>query len=203
MRIRELSVGDAYEIVPEQHRDDRGLFLEWYRFDELSSAVGHPLSLKQGNLSVSRKGTLRGIHFADTPPGQAKYITAVRGAVRDYVVDIRLGSPTFGEWDAVDLDDETRSAAYLGEGLGHAFVALTDDAVVTYLVSGVYDPHHEHGINPLDPELGLVFPFDADELIVSPKDQQAPGLRQAGESSLLPDYAQLRDFYASLNRGDV
>ena len=201
MQIRELRVGDAYEIVPDQHVDERGVFLEWYRFDELSSVIGHPLSLKQGNLSVSRKGTLRGIHFADTPPGQAKYVTAVRGAVRDYVVDLRVGSPSYGKWDAIDLDDQTRSAAYLAEGLGHAFLALTDDAVVTYLVSGVYDPQHEHGINPLDPEVGLTFPFDHDQLIVSAKDRDAPGLRAAADSGSLPGYARLREFYAELDRG--
>lgn len=200
MRIRELSISDAYEIVPDQHHDDRGTFLEWYRFDELASVVGHPLSLKQGNLSVSRKGTLRGVHFADTPPGQAKYVTAVRGAVKDYVVDIRVDSPTFGEWDVIDLDEETHSAAYLSEGLGHAFLAMSDDAVVVYLVSGVYDPAHEHGISPLDPELGLTFPFEQDALIVSPKDREAPGLREARDRLLLPDYAQLRDHYSALDR---
>ncbi len=201
--MRELAVGDAYEITADQHRDDRGLFMEWYRFDVLAETVGHPLELRQGNLSVSRKMTVRGIHFADTPPGQAKYVTAVHGAVRDYVVDIRVGSPTFGTWDAIDLDDQTRSAAYVAEGIGHCFVALTDDAVVTYLVSGVYDPQHEHGINPLDPEIGLEFPFDHDQLIVSQKDRDAPGLRAAADSGLLPDYAQLQEFYASLGGPSV
>ena len=118
MQIRELSIADAYEITPILRQDDRGSFLEWYRFDLLQEAVGHPLQLRQANTSVSKHGVVRGIHFADIPPGQAKYVTATHGAVLDYVVDIRVGSPTFGAWDSVRLDDVDRRAIYLGEGLG-------------------------------------------------------------------------------------
>ena len=111
MQIRELSIADAYEITPILRQDDRGSFLEWYRFDLLQEAVGHPLQLRQANTSVSKHGVVRGIHFADIPPGQAKYVTATHGAVLDYVVDIRVGSPTFGAWDSVRLDDVDRSFA--------------------------------------------------------------------------------------------
>ncbi len=134
------------------------MFLEWYRFDELERVVGHRLDLRQANMSVSKRGVVRGVHFADVPRGQAKYVKAVSGAVLDFVIDIRVGSPTFGQWDSVRLDTETHKAVYISEGLGHCFVALTDDAAVTYLVSDVYNPGAEHGITPLDPELGLVFP---------------------------------------------
>ena len=113
MQIRELSIPDTYEITPKQHADDRGVFLEWYRFDKLAEAVGHPLNLAQGNTSVSKKGTVRGIHFADIPPSQAKYVTATHGAVMDFVIDIRVGSPTFGKWDSVLLDDVDRRAIYI------------------------------------------------------------------------------------------
>ncbi|WP_243063498.1 dTDP-4-dehydrorhamnose 3,5-epimerase family protein [Humibacter sp. RRB41] len=199
MQIRELSVPDAYEITPVQHPDDRGVFLEWYRFDKLAEAVGHPLDLKQANTSVSKRGSVRGIHFADIPPGQAKYVTCTRGAVLDYAIDIRVGSPTFGQWDTVRLDDVDRNAIYVSEGLGHCFVALTDDATVSYLVSDVYNPTREHGVNPLDPDVALVFPEEAGELLLSPKDTDAPSLAEAAASGLLPQWDASRAFYASLN----
>ncbi|QYH34854.1 dTDP-4-dehydrorhamnose 3,5-epimerase family protein [Salinibacterium sp. M195] len=199
MQIRELSVPDSFEITPIQRADDRGVFLEWYRFDKLEEAAGHPLNLRQANTSVSKKGVVRGIHFADIPPGQAKYVTVTHGAVIDYVIDIRVGSPTFGKWDSVRLDTVDRKAIYLAEGLGHAFVALTDDATVSYLVSDTYNASAEHGINPLDPEVGLVFPPEAGELLLSPKDVEAPTLAEARDAGLLPTWDGARTYYESLN----
>ena len=197
MQIRPLAVPDALELTPQAYGDDRGLFLEWYRFEELTEAAGHPLRLAQANLSVSRRGTLRGLHYADVPPGQAKYVTCVRGAVLDAVVDIRVGSPTFGEWEVVRLDETDRRAIYLPEGLGHAFLALTDDATVSYLCSQVYSPTREHGLNPLDPQIGIAWPSDV-ELLLSPKDAAAPSLSQARADGLLPDYATCLTYLASL-----
>ncbi|TAM71904.1 MAG: dTDP-4-keto-6-deoxy-D-glucose epimerase [Microbacteriaceae bacterium] len=199
MQIRELAVPDSYEITPQQHSDERGVFFEWYRFDRLEETIGHSLNLRQGNTSVSKRGSVRGIHFADVPPSQAKYVTTARGAVLDYVIDIRVGSPTFGSWDTVLLDDTNRRAIYLAEGLGHCFVALTDDATVSYLVTDVYNPAREHGINPLDPDIGLSFPPEAGELLLSPKDTTAPGLSAAAAAGLLPTWEAARAFYASLN----
>lgn len=198
MQIRELAVPDSYEITPVQRADDRGLFLEWYRFDFLEEKIGHPLTLRQANTSVSKRGVVRGIHFADVPLGQAKYVTVTHGAVLDYVVDIRVGSPTFGQWDSVLLDDVDRRAAYLSEGLGHAFVALTEDATVSYLVSDVYRPQAEHGITPLDPAIGLTFPAEAGEPLLSPKDLEAPTLEEAERQGLLPRWEDVTAFYASL-----
>ncbi len=198
MQIRELAVPDSYEITPVQRADDRGLFLEWYRFDLLEEKIGHPLTLRQANTSVSKRGVVRGIHFADVPLGQAKYVTVTHGAVLDYVVDIRVGSPTFGQWDSVLLDDVDRRAAYLSEGLGHAFVALTEDATVSYLVSDVYRPQAEHGITPLDPAIGLTFPAEAGEPLLSPKDLEAPTLEEAERQGLLPRWEDVTAFYASL-----
>jgi dTDP-4-dehydrorhamnose 3,5-epimerase len=198
VRIRELSIPDAYEITPVQRADDRGLFLEWYRFDSLAEVVGHPLDLRQANLSVSARGVVRGIHFADVPRGQAKYVTVAHGAVRDYVNDNRVGSPTFGQWDVVELDDRDRKAIYIAEGLGHCFVAVTNDAVVSYLVSDVYQPTAEHGITPTDPEIGLPLP---DDPRLSPKDVEAPSLAEARERGLLPEWDAMRSYYDSLAGG--
>jgi dTDP-4-dehydrorhamnose 3,5-epimerase len=199
VQIRELSIPDAYEITPLQRADDRGVFLEWYRFDVLEQTIGHALDLRQANTSVSSKGVVRGVHFADVPPSQAKYVTATHGAVLDYVVDIRVGSPTFGQWDSVRLDDVDRRAIYLSEGLGHVFVALTDRATVSYLVTDVFNPAREHGINPLDRDIALVFPDEAGELLLSPKDLEAPSLAEAKAAGLLPTWDETRAFYTSLS----
>jgi len=199
VQIRELSIADAYEVTPKIIADDRGAFLEWYRFDALERTIGHSLDLRQANTSVSRKGVVRGIHYADVPRGQAKYVTVPSGAVIDFIIDVRVGSPTFGTWDSVLLDDVDRRAVYLAEGLGHAFVALTQGAVVSYLVSDVYNPGAEHAINPLDPTVGLEFPFDRSELVLSPKDVDAPSLGDARDAGALPDWASVTDYYTLLS----
>jgi dTDP-4-dehydrorhamnose 3,5-epimerase len=199
VHIRELKIPESYEITPRQFPDERGIFFEWYRFDRLAEIVGHSLDLAQANTSVSRRGVVRGIHFADVPPSQAKYVIANRGAVLDFVIDIRVGSPTFGEWDSVLLDDVDRRAIYIAEGLGHCFVALTDDATVSYLVSSTFNADREHGIDPTDPEIGLAFPESAGELLLSPKDTSAPSLAEAAGSGLLPTWEAARSHYDALN----
>lgn len=198
MQVRELGIQGALEFTPVLRPDDRGLFTEWYRFEPLQEHVGHPLSLRQANLSVSAKGVVRGIHYALVPPGQAKYITVPRGSVVDFIVDIRGGSPTFGQWESVVLDDVARNAIYLAEGLGHAFVSLEDDTTMTYLVSEVYNAQRELGVNPLDPEIGLVFPPEAGELRLSPRDLEAPSLAEALEAGRLPDWDETQAYIASL-----
>jgi dTDP-4-dehydrorhamnose 3,5-epimerase len=191
MQVRELKVPGAFEITPKQFGDPRGVFLEWFKAPAFEGAVGHALDLQQANCSVSAAGVLRGIHFADVPPGQAKYVTCATGAVLDVVVDIRVGSPTFGQWDSVLLDDVDRRAIYLGEGLGHAFMSLEDGSTVLYLCSTGYNPTGEHGVHPLDPELGIAWPT-ADRHgnpispLLSDKDAAAPSLAEARAQGLLP-----------------
>ncbi len=200
MQVDELMVPGAWSFTPRQFTDPRGVFLEWYKAQVLEEVLGHPMRLAQANHSVSARGTLRGVHFADVPPGQAKYVYCSRGAVLDVVVDLREGSPTFGVSDAVRLDDQDRRGVYLSEGLGHAFLALTDDASVTYLVSEPYAPGREHGVHPLDPELALPWPDDV-EALLSDKDAAAPSLAQARESGLLPSWQVCTDYYAGLRGG--
>ncbi len=197
MQIRELTVPGALEVTPAQHRDDRGVFLEWFAAPAFAEAVGHPLHLAQANTSVSSRGTMRGIHFADVPPGQAKYVTCQVGAVLDVVVDLRVGSPTFGSWDSVRLDTEDRRAIYLPEGVGHVFLALTDGATVSYLCSQGYNPGREHAVHPLDPDLAIAWPTDVEPLL-SPKDAAAPGLAEARDAGLLPSYDACQAFTSSL-----
>ncbi|MEU1287368.1 dTDP-4-dehydrorhamnose 3,5-epimerase family protein [Kitasatospora sp. NPDC005856] len=198
MKFRELSIEGAFEIVPQVHGDARGHFTEWYRFDLLAEVVGHPLNLAQANLSLSAKDVVRGIHFADVPPGQAKYVSCTRGAVLDVIVDLRVGSPNFGTWEFVRLDDTQRNAVYIPEGLGHGFCALTDDATLTYLCSATYNPTGEHGVHPLDPELGIEWPTDAPQL--SARDAVAPSLAEALATGLLPDYQACKAYTESLRQ---
>jgi dTDP-4-dehydrorhamnose 3,5-epimerase len=199
VEIRELDIPDAFEITPLQHPDGRGLFLEAYRADVLGEAVGHALSLRQANMSISARGALRGIHFALVRPGQAKYVTVTSGRALDFVIDLRVGSPKFGRWTSVVLDDESFRAVYLAEGLGHAVLALSERVVVSYLVSEMYSPEREFGINPLDPDIALEFPEGAGPLVISPKDQSALSLHDAQGAGLLATWDDCKSFYAELN----
>jgi dTDP-4-dehydrorhamnose 3,5-epimerase len=197
--VKPTVIDGAWTFTPAIHRDDRGSFLEWYRAAELSGELGYRPETAQANCSVSRRGVIRGVHFASVPPGQAKYVTCVSGAVLDVIVDIRVGSPSFGRWESIRLDDTDRQAVFLSEGLGHAFTALSDEATVIYLCSAPYAPGREHGVHPLDPEIGIAWPADT-EPVLSGKDAAAPTLEQARRSGLLPDYADCLAYRASLRQ---
>jgi dTDP-4-dehydrorhamnose 3,5-epimerase len=203
VQTRELSVSGAFELTPVVHGDARGSFHEWFRGDRFRELTGHALSLAQANCSVSSAGTLRGIHFAEVPPGQAKYITCLSGAVFDVVVDIRVGSPTYGRWEGVLLDDETRRCVYVSEGLGHAFMALEDRSLVSYLCSAPFAPEREHGVHPFDPAIGIDWPTTdrngaALTPLLSAKDQTAPPLEEVRARGLLPGYQAAQELVASL-----
>jgi dTDP-4-dehydrorhamnose 3,5-epimerase len=186
----------VWEFTPILRPDDRGVFLESFKASVFEETVGHPFDLRQMNISVSTAGTVRGVHFADVPPGQAKYVQCFDGRILDVVVDIRVGSPTFGQWDAIELTAEDRNGLYIAEGLGHAFCALTDSVTVGYLCSEPYAPSHEHGVTPVDPALGL--PWPEMPLLLSPKDEAAPTLAQALDDGLLPRYEDCQEFLAEL-----
>ncbi|RFU85613.1 dTDP-4-keto-6-deoxy-D-glucose epimerase [Streptomyces triticagri] len=187
--MHSLSIEGAWVRTPPVHHDDRGSFHEWFRDDAFRQAVGHPAQLAQANCSVSRRGALRGVHFADVPPGQAKYVTCVAGSVLDAVVDLRTGSPTYGRSETVLLDAREGTAVYLSEGIGHAFLALSDEATVVYLCSTGYAPGREHGVHPLDPEIGIDWPADIAP-VLSPRDAAAPMLAEAESAGLLPTYEE-------------
>jgi dTDP-4-dehydrorhamnose 3,5-epimerase len=194
-----LGIEGAWMFTPRIFQDPRGDFLEWFRATEVTENLGHAMTVAQANCSVSRRGVIRGIHFADVPPGQAKYITCVSGAILDAVIDVRIGSPTFARWQALRLDEENRAALYIAEGLGHAFMALTEQATAMYLCSTPYDPAREHGVHPLDPGIGIDWGTDANP-ILSPRDDAAPSLDEARLAGLLPDYGECHA-YATRRRG--
>lgn len=200
MDVRPLDIDGAWVFTPTQHADHRGVFLEWFRAEALAAATGRRLSLAQANHSVSSRGTLRGVHYADVPPSQAKYVYCVSGAILDVAVDIRVGSPTYGQSRSVRLDDVDRRGLFLSEGLGHAFLALTDSAAVTYLCSTPYSPTREHGVHPLDPALGIEWPADIDP-VLSAKDAAAPPLAEAAAAGALPTYDDCRRYNETVRAG--
>lgn len=197
MQVRELAVPGAVEFIPTIFPDARGLFVAPFQESVFVEATGHRLHLAQSNHSVSARGVIRGVHFSAVPPGQAKYVHCARGALLDVAVDVRVGSPTFGRWDAVRLDSETYRAVYLAEGIGHAFVALTDGTVLAYLCSTGYDPGAERAVNPLDPALALPWPADL-EPVLSDQDRDAPTLADAAAAGLLPHWETCQTRYLEL-----
>lgn len=198
MAFRQLSVPGAWEITPTLHADSRGQFFEWFTDRGFVEMVGHPFTMRQANCSTSSAGVLRGLHFAQLPPSQAKYVTCVRGSVFDVVVDIRVDSPTFGRWDSVLLDDVDRRSIYIPEGLAHGFLALQDQSTVMYLCSTPYAPQREHTINATDPAIGIEWPLPASALLLSDRDASAPSLAAAHEAGVLPGWSETTAFIAGL-----
>ena len=197
VEVRELAIPGAWEITPQQHADDRGVFYEWFTDAQFQKFAGHRLDLRQANCSVSAAGVLRGLHFAQLPPSQAKYVTCARGAVFDVVVDIRVGSPTFGQWDSVLLDDRTRRSVYISEGLAHGFQALYEDSTVMYLCSAGYDPAREHTILATDPALDIRWP--GTDHVLSDRDADAPTLDEVKAAGLLPTWEDAKAFVDDLS----
>ena len=196
VRARELAVSGVWLFDPPVFPDARGAFTAPFQAEVFAGTVGHRLHVAQANTSVSRRGALRGLHYADVPPGQAKYVYCAAGALLDAVVDLRVGSPGFGHWDAVRLDGpgfdgRAPRAISVPEGVGHAFLALSEITVTTYLCSTPYTPAAEHGVDPLDP--GLALPWTdwcpAEDLILSEKDRTAPSLADALTAGILPRWS--------------
>jgi len=197
MQIRQLDIAGAWEITPQLHADTRGLFFEWLTDRGFTSFAGHRLDVRQANCSVSAAGVLRGLHFAQLPPSQAKYVTCLSGSVFDVVVDIRVGSPTFGKWDSVLLDERDRRSVYLSEGLAHGFIALQDNSTVMYLCSAEYNPQREHTVAATDPALAIDWPTKH-KLVLSDRDAAAPTLEELRATGLLPSWDETQAFIDGL-----
>jgi dTDP-4-dehydrorhamnose 3,5-epimerase len=205
-----LSIDGAWVHVPRIFADSRGSFSEWFQGAGFAADLGYRLDVAQVNWAVSHRGAIRGLHVAQVPPGQAKYVACVSGAILDVVVDVRVGSPTFGRWEAVRLDPDGQRALFIEHGLGHAFMALTPSATVLYLCSAPYNPAAERTVHPLDPALRIGWPADVPP-ILSERDAAAPTLAEAERAGLLPSYdacmrhsARLRaEAAADTGAGDV
>jgi dTDP-4-dehydrorhamnose 3,5-epimerase len=190
MSFTPLSIQGSWVFTPKKFDDERGSFHEVFKLSSISETLGIDFHVKQVNQSVSKAGVIRGIHWADFPPGQAKYVFCPKGSIWDIVVDIRVGSPTFGKWDADVISEKNGKAVLIQEGLGHVFLALEDNTVVNYLCNEPYNPTSEHEINPLDEKLGIPFAdkWSESEFLTSPKDSNAYSLAEAKEKGLLPKY---------------
>jgi dTDP-4-dehydrorhamnose 3,5-epimerase len=166
-------------LEPKVHGDARGFFVETFRAD-VAREHGIPTEFVQDNHSRSRQGTLRGIHF-QTHPGQAKLVRVARGRVFDVAVDLRRGSPTFGQWEGVELDDESGRTLFIPVGFGHGFLVLSDVADFVYKCTNYYDPATEAGIRFDDPDVGVEWPREV-ELLYSERDATAPTLADVADS---------------------
>ena len=196
MKAKPLEISGAWEVELKKFDDSRGFFFESFRSDFSHDTFGRKFTVKQTNTSVSAKGAVRGIHYALVPPSQAKYVQCQKGSIMDYVIDIRIGSPTFGKSLSIELDSDTPRAIFIEEGLAHAFVALEDETVVTYLVNENFNPEREKGINPFDKELAINWPKM--DLLLSEKDKTAISLQEAKELDLLPSFAECKQFIKTL-----
>nr|WHM28247.1 EvmS13 [Micromonospora sp.] len=184
----ELAVEGAYVFTPRVFPDARGVFLSPYLESTFTETLGHPLfPVAQTSYSVSRRGVVRGLHYTTTPPGSAKFVSCPHGRVLDVVLDVRVGSPTFGRWDSVVLDSRDFRSLYLPTGVAHMFVALVDDTVMSYLLSTEYVFENERALAPLDDTLGLPVPADI-EPILSDRDRTAITFAQAHAAGMLPRY---------------
>jgi dTDP-4-dehydrorhamnose 3,5-epimerase len=181
MRAIPTRLAGLVAIEPEAYADERGFFCETYR-RQWHAELGMPAQQEfiQDNHSRSTRGVVRGMHF-HVGAGVAKLVRCARGRIVDVAVDLRRGSPTYAQWEAVELDDEHMRELYLPVGFAHGFCVLSDVADVLYKQSAYYDPALERGIAFNDPDVGIEWPLSASELIVSQRDAAAPRLRQIAE----------------------
>lgn len=193
MSFQPLSIEGAWLFTPRILLDSRGSFQESFRLEQIESTLGRPFTVKQINQSVSKAGVLRGIHLAKNPPGQAKFVTCVRGSVWDLVVDLRVGSPTFGQHEATLLTESNGLGVLIEKGLGHAFLALEDESTVSYLCDEYYSPENEFGVSVFDSDLNFQLEnvstkHGIKEILLSDKDKAAPTLSELKASGVLPTY---------------
>jgi dTDP-4-dehydrorhamnose 3,5-epimerase len=173
MPIEPTSLPGVYTFTPQVYRDPRGFIFESYN-QGIWRTAGVDTTFVQDNHSKSARGTLRGLHFQLAPAAQVKLVRVVRGAVWDVAVDIRVGSPTFGQWLGIELSADNFCQLYIPEGFAHGFCVLSDEAEVLYKTSLFYSPAHERGIAWNDPDLGIAWPVETP--LLSNRDAHAPSL---------------------------
>lgn len=176
MEIVPLNISGAWLANSKINTDSRGKFREWFKLNDIQIVTGVTFETRQANISTSSRGTVRGIHYSLSKEGQAKWVTCVSGKIRDVVVDIRVGSPTFGKWINIEISASDGNSILVGHGLGHGFSALEDNTCVAYLVSVEYSPDEEFEIYPLDEFLNIDWGVSKEEMNISEKDRLAPGV---------------------------
>ena len=188
MSLQELPIAGAYVATHRVFPDERGLFREWYKAEEIAS-IDKDFSVQQANYSKSNQWVIRGIHYSLAPQGQAKVVTCASGKIVDVLVDLRTGSPTYMKIEYVELSEDSGKVVYIPSGVGHGFIVESETAAVVYLTSSGYAPEYEKAICPTDRELGITWPHPASELgIISKADSEAPSLAHAKELRTLPTF---------------
>ena len=179
MRFTKTKIPEVVVIEPAVHGDDRGYFMEAYRNDKFEDFVGYPVNWVQDNESHSNFGVLRGLHYQLEPMAQAKLVRVIKGKVLDVALDIREGSPTFGEHVAVELSGENKKQLFVPRGFAHGFIVLEDQTTFAYKVDNYYSRENDRGIAYNDPTIDIDWRVDTTELKLSAKDQQACSFEQA------------------------
>jgi dTDP-4-dehydrorhamnose 3,5-epimerase len=175
-------VPDILVIELKAHGDDRGYFVETFRQDQLENALGYKVNFVQGNESKSYKGVLRGLHFQLAPHAQSKLVRVIEGSVLDVAVDIRRGSPSFGQHVAIKLSDVNKKQMFVPRGFAHGYIVLTDTATFSYKVDNYYSPEYDRGLAYDDTDLNIDWRLAKQQLVLSDKDTQQPRLAE------LPEY---------------
>jgi dTDP-4-dehydrorhamnose 3,5-epimerase len=178
MKLTPLGIEGVWLAESPVWSDDRGFFREWFKSEDIKKETGRDFGIEQANISLSSKGTLRGIHYSIAPRGQAKWITCITGSIKDVIVDLRPNSKSFGQWIGIELNGNSGKAVLISEELGHAFLALSDNTAVSYLVTTPFSPTHEYAINPLDEKIAINWGLKTSELKISDKDRNAPSLSE-------------------------
>lgn len=179
MNFIRTAIPDVIIIEPKVHGDDRGYFIETFRLDKLEEFLGFKLNFVQDNESKSSKGVFRGLHYQLHPASQTKLVRVIKGSVLDVAVDIREGSPTFGQHVAVELTSENKRQLFVPRGFAHGFLVLEDDTVFAYKVDNYYSPENDRGMAFDDPALSIDWKFDKKDLLLSEKDTKQPLMKDA------------------------
>ena len=191
MQFIPQTIADVVLIKPKVHGDDRGYFIETFRQDKFEVALGYAVNFVQDNESKSTKGVLRGLHYQLVPHAQSKLVRVIEGAVLDVAVDIRAGSPTYGQHVAVELSAENKHQLFIPRGFAHGFVVLSETAIFAYKVDNYYSPECDRGLLFNDPELAIDWQLPTDSLQLSVKDTKQPAF-----SELTKDFDFNVNYYA-------
>lgn len=182
MAFTPLKIAGVWLHTPTIWPDERGTFHEVFKVSQIREQLGRDFMVKQVNQSLSSRGVIRGIHWTDSPEGQAKYVSCPKGSLWDFVVDLRPDSMTYGKWEARLLSAENGYSLLISEGIGHGFLALEDGTIANYLCTSEFNPSADKTINPQDPTLAIDFSviareFGIHEFLLSPKDSEAGGFQ--------------------------
>lgn len=186
MEIRELGILGALEFSPQIFSDGRGSFREWFNLQKIKQDIDFSFPVVQGNISHSKLGVIRGMHFSNSSKGQDKFVTCISGEIVDVLIDLRLESPTYLVKEYVSLNPACGKSVYIPTGVGHGFVSRAEDSIVCYLLSSEYDPRTEQAVNPFDSELSI--DWNTKNPILSDRDTSALTLAQARDLNLLHPY---------------